>query len=258
MPWARFDDQFPINRKVNGLTDTEFRLHVEAVIWCARELTDGRVGRDELDLVSRIRSPKKHVAMLVIRKLWHLGDEECLSTSCPAHVDNRVDPTFDGWMIHDYFEFQFSKEQVLAEREGNAKRQKKWRDQQKQDRNGVTNGARNGVTNSAPSRPVPKGRGGVSVDEDLSLRNARTNNEDDLDSKIANLLREHASRGIDITPEWATKVRRQILDGRTVDNPLAYAAAAIRGAPGNYLPTSGRDPSSRSVAEAIAAARGDL
>lgn len=185
MPWARFDDQFPINRKVNGLTDTEFRLHVEAVIWCARELTDGRVGRDELDLVSRIRSPRKHVAMLVIRKLWHLGDEDCSSTKCPAHVDNRVDPLFDGWLIHDYFEYQFTKKQVLAEREGNAKRQKKWRDQHKHDRNAVTNGVRNGVTNSAPARTRPEGTGRADVDEGVSRRNAHPPARDDAPNATA-------------------------------------------------------------------------
>lgn len=155
MTWARFDDQFPINRKVNGLTDTEFRLHVEAIIWCARELTDGRVGRNELDLVSRTRSPRKHVAKLVIRSLWHLGDEDCPSVKCPAHVENRVDKAFDGWLIHDYFEYQFTKEQVLAEREKNAQRQKKYRDQQKQNRHGISNEGSNGVTNRPPSRPVP-------------------------------------------------------------------------------------------------------
>jgi hypothetical protein len=154
--WVRFDDQFTTHRKVNGLTDTEFRLHVEAIFWCARNLTDGRVGQDELDLVSRIRSPRKHVAKLVDRGLWHRYGQHCQSETCPAHEGNAVSSgVTDGWVIHDYFEYQFTKDRVLKEREENAKRQKKWRDQQKQNRNGVTNGERNASSNSAPARPGP-------------------------------------------------------------------------------------------------------
>ena len=259
MPWARFDDQFPINRKVNGLTDTEFRLHVEAIIWCARELTDGRVGRDELDLVSRIRSPKKHVAKLVIRGLWHLADEECSSPKCPAHVDNRVDKSFNGWLIHDYFDYQFTKEQVLAERQKNAERQKRHRDLQKHDRNGVTNGGRNGVTNKAPSRPVPSRRDGGSVSDHSSVPDARANNHDDdqdpVIQTIIGVLKDETGRTVE--PDWAEKIRRQILGGRQVTDPARYIAACIRANPHDYLPTGDDHPASRSVREALAAARGE-
>jgi hypothetical protein len=166
-----------------------------------------------------------------------------------------VDPLFDGWLVHDYFEYQFSKRQVLAEREGNAKRQKKWRDQHKQDRNGVSNDARNGVTNSAPSRPDPKGR--VSVGESSSVRNAHTREPDDdpIIQTIIGVLADETGRTVD--PEWADKVRRQILAGRNPSNPAAYIAACLRADPRDYLPTGDAHPSSRSVREALAAARGD-
>lgn len=36
MTWVRFDDQFPISRKVSGLPDKAFRLHFSAIFWCAR------------------------------------------------------------------------------------------------------------------------------------------------------------------------------------------------------------------------------
>ncbi|MBX6749997.1 MAG: hypothetical protein IRY85_10080 [Micromonosporaceae bacterium] len=100
MPWVRFDDRYPVNRKVGGLSDAAFRLHTEAIFWCARELTDGRIARDELKLVSGIARPDRHVPELVRRGLW--------------------DETDDGWQIHDYLDYQPSRAKVLADRERKA------------------------------------------------------------------------------------------------------------------------------------------
>ena len=55
MPWVRFDDQYPIHRKVAGLSDTAFRLHSAAIFWCVRNGTDGFVPEEDLDLVASIR-----------------------------------------------------------------------------------------------------------------------------------------------------------------------------------------------------------
>ena len=41
MPWVRLEDTYPINRKVAALSDSAFRLDVEAICWAGRELTDG-------------------------------------------------------------------------------------------------------------------------------------------------------------------------------------------------------------------------
>lgn len=155
MPWVRFDDQFSIHRKVSRLSDAAFRLHVSAVFWCARNLTDGVVPEEDLeDVCARVRTPERFVAELLSRGLWHEAGAACDSPKCPA-------PTHDGWAIHDYLEFQPSKDTVAKDRESNARRQKAWRDRKlqgsyaKPERNGVTNGASHGVTNTAPTRPDP-------------------------------------------------------------------------------------------------------
>jgi len=114
MPWVRFDDQFPIHRKLAGLSDAAFRLHVSAIFWCARNLTDGVVPVGDLEDVSaRVRTPTRFAAELVIRRLWHLGDEECDSEQCVA----AGAPGIDGWVIHDYLEYQPSRSKVLQTRE---------------------------------------------------------------------------------------------------------------------------------------------
>lgn len=116
MPWVRFDDQFTIHRKVDGLTDAAFRLHVAAVFWSARNLTDGFVPEEDLDLVcARLRQPARFAAECVKRGVWHHSHQACPSEKCPAPVDNP------GWVVHDYWEYQPTREKVLADRETKAK-----------------------------------------------------------------------------------------------------------------------------------------
>lgn len=152
MPWVRFDDTFPVHRKVDGLSDTAFRLHVSAIFWCARNLTDGAVPEEDLELVTaRVRAPARFATELVRRGLWHKQGHDC--PECPQIAGS--------WVIHGYLEFQPSKEKVLAERRGSAERQRAWRDRHKElPDNASSNGVSNSGTNAAPSRPVPKGRGG--------------------------------------------------------------------------------------------------
>lgn len=165
MPWVRFDDTFPMHRKVEGLSDAAFRLHVSAVFWCARNLTDGFVPEEDLDLVTaRVRTPARFAAELVRRGLWHraeavtrngdvdvtrnatVGDYKtgCESTDCPVAEG-------PGWAIHDYLEFQPSKEKVREEQSKNADRQRRYRERQaaKKQVNGGENGTRNAVTNAS-------------------------------------------------------------------------------------------------------------
>lgn len=169
MPWVRFDDQFPIHRKVDGLSDAAYRLHTSAIFWCARNLTDGFVSDEDLDgVTARVRTPSRFAAECVKRDTWHRAGDFCASPKCPPAPEGR-----DGWVIHDYWAYQPSKAQVLADREKAAERQANWRARQ-QGRNGVTrpdmsgndpihNGSSNGVTNavsaSSPPRPSLKGEG---------------------------------------------------------------------------------------------------
>lgn len=153
MPWVRFDDTFPTHRKVDGLSDAAFRLHVSAIFWCARNLTDGVVPEEDLDLVTaRVRTPARFTAELVGRGLWHGSGHAC--PDCPDVAS--------GWVIHGYLEFQPSKEKVLVDRRSSADRQKAWRDRHSQsNRNGSSNAVSNGPSNPAPTRPDPTLLGGA-------------------------------------------------------------------------------------------------
>jgi hypothetical protein len=136
MPWVKLDDRFPSHRKVALLSDRAFRLHVSAICWSAENLTDGRIGDRELPLVAHIRGIKATAKQLEEAGVW--------------------DRTDDGWMIHDYLDYNPSREQVLLERKKNAERQERWR-QRKNGKptppNGSSNGRSNGVTRGGEMQP---------------------------------------------------------------------------------------------------------
>lgn len=168
MPWVRFDDTFPVHRKVDGLSDTAFRLHVSAIFWCARNLTDGAVPEEDLELVTaRVRAPARFATELVRRGLWHEAGHQCDSEHCPK-------PTDDGWVIHDYLAFQPSKDKVERERGAKAERQARWLAKRKGEsstgspssngRDSPNSGAsadatRDASQDDAPPRPAPKEAG---------------------------------------------------------------------------------------------------
>lgn len=142
MPWVRFDDDFPNHRKVEPLSDGAYRLHSTAIFWSSKQLTDGCIPKRDLTFVAprTMKRPQKFVDELVAAGLWEVVEE--------------------GWELHDFLDYQPSKDQVIAERKKTAERQKRWRERHGKTvtdsvRDAVSNGVTDGVTNAAPSRPVP-------------------------------------------------------------------------------------------------------
>jgi hypothetical protein len=105
MAYAQFDDGFADHPKVRGLGDAAFRLHVAGIVYCSRYLTDGRIMRDDVpDLVRRYRSSA--LTELVAKGLW------------------LERGTY--FEIHDYLQWNDSREVVEARREAKAARQARW------------------------------------------------------------------------------------------------------------------------------------
>lgn len=120
MPWVRLDDRFPSHRKVALLSDRAFRLYVSALCWSSEQLTEGRILDRELPVVARLRGPRTAAKELEAAGLWE-----------------RI---ADGWEIHDYLEYQRSRERVQADRAATAARQQAFRDRKKTARNAPSNG----------------------------------------------------------------------------------------------------------------------
>jgi len=113
MTWVRFDDQYPIHRKYAPLTDRRYRLANEALFWSSRNRTDGRILPDELTQI-RTNATKADAADLVSRRIWHGPRYDCPNATCPP-------PVTEGWVIHDYWDYQPSKAAAAAEQEKRAK-----------------------------------------------------------------------------------------------------------------------------------------
>jgi hypothetical protein len=99
--WLRLDDGFPEHPKVIGLSDGAFRLHVSAMCYAHRNVTDGHIP-------ARWPPPRlaRHAPALVTARLW------------------VPDPEGDGWIIHGYTDWQTSRAdlQALSEQRSKAGR----------------------------------------------------------------------------------------------------------------------------------------
>ncbi|MFD5697493.1 hypothetical protein [Streptomyces lasiicapitis] len=152
MPWARFDDRFPSNRKVRLLSDGAFRLYVSAICWSAENLTDGVIKTAELRLVADVRATRTRAKELVEAGLLEVVEGV-------------------GWKIHDYHEYNPTAEQVRADRAQKTARQQRWRKNRQgsapdpdppgnspdvdASTDASRDASRNGVRDAAPSRPDP-------------------------------------------------------------------------------------------------------
>lgn len=117
MTWGKVDDKLWGSPKWLTTSPRARALWVTALSWCMDQLTDGRVPAHVMPILGGTR---KDVAELVRVGFWHPAGHECEHERCP-----RAD---DGWVFHDWLDFQPSREQVLADRAAAADRQKRARE----------------------------------------------------------------------------------------------------------------------------------
>jgi hypothetical protein len=97
MSWVRLDDQFPNHAKIMSVGSDAFRLHVTAMCWSATQLTDGAV------------------PTTATRQLgWFCADLK--QATAELETAGLWDAAPGGWTIHDYLDYNPSREQVLKER----------------------------------------------------------------------------------------------------------------------------------------------
>jgi hypothetical protein len=113
MAWLKLDDQFAENPKVSSLTNRSFRVHVAALCYCARNLTDGHLDSRAVNVVLAIVGTRSKTVLqeLVSSALWRQET--------------------DGYSINDYLEYNPSAEQVKDERNKAAQRMRRIRSGQR-------------------------------------------------------------------------------------------------------------------------------
>ena len=101
--WVKLDDGFAKHPKITGISDAALRLHLEAMCYSAAYLTDGRVPRSVVDRRGRAASSLEQAG------LW------------------ERDQSGNGWVIHDWAEYQPRADSVLKRRARDAERVRRWR-----------------------------------------------------------------------------------------------------------------------------------
>lgn len=162
MTWFRVDDSFPSHPKTRSIPRSSRRAVIGTWTtlgaYSARHLTDGLVS---LDSVLDEGGTRPDALALAKAGLWHPPGVGCNhpADQCPGA------PTDGYYQFHDWFEYQPSRAQVLADRAAAAERQKRARERAKEKRHTASNGVSHGVTDTVtapvshgppvPSRPVP-------------------------------------------------------------------------------------------------------
>jgi hypothetical protein len=146
MPWVRFDDLFTEHPKIAELGGFGIALQVAAVTYCNRNLTDGFVPRSVVPwLVSWERVDSAGVAwtgartsgmqgedldnywiaaQMVAAGVWHDADTV---QQCPRCAERWSVGKRHGYYIHDYLEYQASRDAILRQREAARNRTRRFR-----------------------------------------------------------------------------------------------------------------------------------
>jgi len=110
MPWARFEDDYLGNQKLTTLSTAAIALDMASIVYSARELRDGQLTVADVQTIA---------ALIHIRR-WAPVAAELVTV-------NRWTSTGDIYSIHDYLEYQPSRQQVLTERAAAAERMRRAR-----------------------------------------------------------------------------------------------------------------------------------
>lgn len=100
MSWAKIDDQFPDHPKILAVGPLAAWLFVCGLCYCARLLTDGFIPRGQIRRLADVDNAPELADRLVECGLWEVCE--------------------GGWRIHDYLDYNPSRERTLATREARA------------------------------------------------------------------------------------------------------------------------------------------
>lgn len=131
MPWVRIDENFADHPKVERVGPLAAWLHVAALCYSSRHLTDGHIPKAKAVRLAEIPDPAEHVSALLSEGIW---------------VDNGTD-----YIIHDFLDYQPSRESVLAERSAARDRMAKRRSADRSPELPPNTGR----SSPSPSRPDP-------------------------------------------------------------------------------------------------------
>ena len=128
MGWVRVDDHFNEHPKLARVGPCGWGIWIAGLAYCNRNLTDGFIPR----AVARSLGDFEFVLENEVYRLGVTAGTAGMDLDATWVISLLVDAGLwyevrDGYQVHDYHDFQPSKEKVLAEREQKAARQQRWR-----------------------------------------------------------------------------------------------------------------------------------
>jgi hypothetical protein len=153
MSWTKIDDGFYDHPKVLEAGNEAIGLFCRVLSYCGKQLTDGFTPERVAAFLGKRRA---------IDKLVEVGLWECVE---------------GGYQVHDYLDYNRSREDVEADRAGNAERQRRWRENRRNKRSNagtdtVTNGRPDPTRPDPPPPPKSSPSRGRTTDPDIRLERA--------------------------------------------------------------------------------------
>lgn len=163
MSWIKLDDQFADHPKIAVAGPLAAWLHVKALVYCGRYLTDGKI--PGVIVAGLVDWTSDGVLVETSNYSADRPDNTALAERlCAAGLWHSVE---GGYEIHDYLEWNPSRAQVLAERErqkaskvkaGQAGAAKRWQRDSRPDGSAMAGPMADGWQNDGPVPvPVPVG-----------------------------------------------------------------------------------------------------
>lgn len=161
MVWAKIDDAILDNAKIAKVGVFGFAMHVAAITWCCRNLTDGFVPTARVTVLLTLQNVNIDCAnpLALVGGPTSMGGQTGLDPFIVADAlvaAGLWDVAEGGYQLHDFLVYNPSKEEVLSTRAKNSVRAAKYRSTPKSNAasNGVTNAVRNTASNAA-NTPLP-------------------------------------------------------------------------------------------------------
>jgi len=126
MPYLNSDDGFPDHPKVDALSDAAYRLHDAGRHYAAKHTSDGAIPGNRVPRLSRAYKPGV-LRELLDASVWHKGGEGCGTPTCIKGEEGE-------YVVHDYLQWNKSREWWEAKRKKDAERQAEWREEQERKR----------------------------------------------------------------------------------------------------------------------------
>lgn len=111
MPWVRLDDEFAEHPKVTGVGPLAGMMQVAALCYCNRFLTDGFVPKGQVPKLVSFDG----YAFNGVQVTWQGVLQDLLVAEMWSEVDG-------GYLVHDYLEYQPSRDEVMRSRNASTDR----------------------------------------------------------------------------------------------------------------------------------------